>query len=761
MAAPSKLLGSLGFYSFISFLAFFPCLVLDYAYFDNDLMSAYGPFRAFLKNQLSQGHFPLWNPYIIGGQPFFADPNAMMCYPLTYLTLPFSIPVGLSLFFFLHMAWAGLGMHLWLEKIGRGGIACRVGALSFALSGFFWWELIHPNILAVFSWMPWFLLCLEKWLESFQPKWAFLTGLCFASIFCCGHFQMATYVFYAGTAYFLFRYFIYRGGMEGPERNRGWGRTLFLFLFAAWGSLPLLVHFIPTLEYFRASNRGQGSLTYDHLNAAASMKPLSILQFFFPSLNVPQDTALEIAIQSFDDKMDQENNFFGALGYIGIWAPFLMGLAYFHSREKKWFYFLGSLSLSGLLSACGRYLPLHRLECLFMPGIALSRAPYRFLAIYVISACALGALGFDTLEKRLNGEKQDRFIVPAAGIYSLVLLMVAMRNPRQAWAEILPLVLGMGGLLLWAQNHQWKKMGRVSFLASVLVSLFAAGWSSYSLGPASNFDLEKNFPAFSLLRQNNVLGRYYFDPSLSYPARSLTSSFRCFFPEDAVMALGTRSSGGYDGIYLQKAADLREVPIKTFFKLMAVKGLLFGHEVAAPEGYLHIPFSNCDLYESKTPPPYLFVPSQIRFVQNQEEDLAGLKQPDFDPFQSTLLTGPIPDGFIPSPPGSPATLRFSILRDDPDDQSYKIQLNRKNLMVFSEIFFPGWKAWIDGQPAALLTADHALRSLWMPAGEHVVEFRYQPVWFKPIIAGARLWLLSLLVYGFFWARQKTPKGGSL
>ncbi len=216
------------------------------------------------------------------------------------------------------------------------------------------------------------------------------------------------------------------------------------------------------------------------------------------------------------------------------------------------------------------------------------------------------------------------------------------------------------------------------------------------------------------------------------------------------MPLGVRSSGGYVGIYFQKAADLREIPMKNFFKLMAVKGLLFGHPVSAPEGYLHFPFAGAHLYESKTPPPYLFAPSSVRSVQGGEEELAALKQPDFDPAQSALLSGPLPEGLAPS--GPPANLRYSLVRDDPDDQVFKVRLDRKNLVVFSEIIFTGWKAWLDGQPAALFTADHALRSLWIPGGEHQVEFRYQPLWFKPIIAGAGLWLLSLVGFGFFRLR---------
>src|SRR5580698_1453915 len=297
------------FYAALSFTAFFPCLVLGDAYFDNDLMHSFGQFRAFLKAQLLQGHFPLWDPYLMGGQPFFAHPCSMMCYPPTYLTLLFPIPYGLSVFFFLHLFWAAWGMHLWLKKLGLGETACYVGASSFALSGFFWWELIHPNLQAVFAWSPWLLFCLEAWVKSFRPKWAFLLGLCFALIFDCVYFQAAVYVFYAWLAYFLFR-FLKPGDEKKALPGSRWGKPAHFLFFALWGGLPLLAHLIPATEYFRASDRDRVSLDYDNLNAVGSMRPLSVSQFFFPALGVAPDSSLEIQIQSFDDPVRLENHFF-------------------------------------------------------------------------------------------------------------------------------------------------------------------------------------------------------------------------------------------------------------------------------------------------------------------------------------------------------------------------------------------------------------------------------------------------------------------
>ncbi|HTC21780.1 MAG TPA: hypothetical protein VK859_13075, partial [bacterium] len=197
--------GSLFLYFALSLLAFFPCLFLGQAYFDNDLLAQFGPWRAFLKDQLAQGHFPLWNPYSMGGQPFFADLQNMMLYPFNYLTLPFPVPFGLSLFFFIHMFWAALGMHLWLRSLDLSENSCRAGALLFCLSGFFWLELIHPPVLAAFAWLPWLFGGLERLAGDPKPRKAFFSGFFFAMLFLCGSFQVTVGAFYGGLAYFLFR----------------------------------------------------------------------------------------------------------------------------------------------------------------------------------------------------------------------------------------------------------------------------------------------------------------------------------------------------------------------------------------------------------------------------------------------------------------------------------------------------------------------------------------------------------------------------
>ena len=47
-------------------------------------------------------------------------------------------------------------------------------------------------------------------------------------------------------------------------------------------------------------------------------------------------------------------------------------------------------------------------------------------------------------------------------------------------------------------------------------------------------------------------------------------------------------------------------------------------------------------------------------------------------------------------------------------------------MVFSEVYYPGWQATIDGQSAPIARADYILRAMYVPAGKHTIEMRFDP-----------------------------------
>jgi hypothetical protein len=71
-------------------------------------------------------------------------------------------------------------------------------------------------------------------------------------------------------------------------------------------------------------------------------------------------------------------------------------------------------------------------------------------------------------------------------------------------------------------------------------------------------------------------------------------------------------------------------------------------------------------------------------------------------------------------------------------------------LVLSDVFYPGWQATIDGQPAEIFPTNYVQRGVRVPAGNHVIEYRFEPLSFK---LGAGL-TIAACVGVVYWLGQK-------
>jgi hypothetical protein len=125
--------------------------------------------------------------------------------------------------------------------------------------------------------------------------------------------------------------------------------------------------------------------------------------------------------------------------------------------------------------------------------------------------------------------------------------------------------------------------------------------------------------------------------------------------------------------------------------------------------------------------------------------------PDFDPRGEAILeTTPARVYATPAtaPPATPARVSVpSSTRLDVD-----VELPRPGILVVSESYFPGWRAWVDGAPAEILRTDYVLRGIELDAGAHHVRFEYRP-WSVRI--GAALSLIGVgTAAGLVWADRR-------
>ena len=91
---------------------------------------------------------------------------------------------------------------------------------------------------------------------------------------------------------------------------------------------------------------------------------------------------------------------------------------------------------------------------------------------------------------------------------------------------------------------------------------------------------------------------------------------------------------------------------------------------------------------------------------------------------------------------------------------YESQSDSPGLAVFSEIYYPGWVATIDGKEADILRANYILRALEIPAGKHTIVFTFEP---KAYTVGNKVttassWLVLILLLGsIYWSLKESPE----
>jgi len=138
-----------------------------------------------------------------------------------------------------------------------------------------------------------------------------------------------------------------------------------------------------------------------------------------------------------------------------------------------------------------------------------------------------------------------------------------------------------------------------------------------------------------------------------------------------------------------------------------------------------------------------------RMITGREEALRVMASRDFDPAQTVLVEEAIPSLTTNASVHSPAP----SFRERSLNRVYlDADLKAPGLLVLADTYYPGWKSFVDGKASKIYRADYALRAVFVPAGRHQVEFKYDPWSFKigaAISAASAVSLLAWLVWDLF------------
>jgi hypothetical protein len=146
--------------------------------------------------------------------------------------------------------------------------------------------------------------------------------------------------------------------------------------------------------------------------------------------------------------------------------------------------------------------------------------------------------------------------------------------------------------------------------------------------------------------------------------------------------------------------------------------------------------------------------SGIEVIAREPEQLTRLKESTFDPERSVILT----EAHGISSDSRESAVRTRVDWMDRNSNAFKLKASTPGdgVLVVSQIYYPGWKATIDGVIVPVVSANFALTAVFLPAGTHDVRFFYDPASFKigAIVSAVSLALLAMLcLSGAAWWRR--------
>lgn len=744
----------------------------DYPYNRRDLTDTYVTRDYFVVAAYRDGEFPLWNPYTMAGHPIYADGVTRTLSPFLLFYKFLDVPLGYSVARITELIGAAVLMYIFLLAIGAGARGALMGSLVFELSAHSMLHLTGLGWWGGLMWLSVILLFADRAIRRRSYTQAILAGVCLAAQFFCGYLPNQIYYVGAVVFYYLFFAFVARRSESG---NRQAMRILVLLLVTVVVGLALSsTQWVPSVELLSYSNRRivGSELGYVYL------PPWYSATLIFPNLFGA----------AYDAKM---LTLFTALGvshdhilYLGIaaLAPICFCLYWLkckREREKRnrvvFFACLAALSLA-IMMAAPLYVPVTR----YIPILQVIRVAVRAGVLFLFAAAVLAAFGTDLL----LSSKSDllkrfctlgrRFVIAATtfvvlaivGAYVAKLTGFAVDNVERGrlafihraasalgaqftppnLSIVIPLVLVFATLvLLWAlsERHLAARNVFISLIALLLIDL---AWNSSQFD--HTFDRSRVYPRTEITDLLHTLppGRVLVVPSGLETNRSAMAGGaeeKIIAPPNTLLPYQISTVTGknqqFPGWYREFASLIEPQPNLShvvfdqyrsrYFDLLNVRYVLT-HESPRLTGFdLLATAEGVSLYENRNAMPRAFFAGEVIEAPNSRASLDALRDPDFNPLTTTVIETT-----------DPPSLNRTGYKSRPSDSAVIVQDKRNRvvvettnpedgLLVLSDNYYPGWRAYVDGSRVEVLRANHTMRAVKLPAGRHMVSFVFVPASF--------------------------------
>jgi hypothetical protein len=719
-----------------------------------DVYSYYLPQKVVYAEALRSGELPLWNNRAGHGYPLVAESQTGPFYPfhlLLYRTLGVNSAYNVN--HLVHYAIAFLFTWLYCRRIGLGGFASILAANVYVYGWFppraCWeWAIIGG------AWLPAALWCVEAFLDSRQWRYAILLSVVLALQMLAGHFNLAFLTQLLLIGYIPLRLaFSADGPRERSLSQRGLPACL-LVAAMLFGFALSAVQLLPTLELKNLSQRA--TVGADHKLAHGSIPPWYWSQIV--AWHWSAESGLEHWYSPFVDRdaqLQESEQWLGAptnqveahlyFGLIPLGLA-LIGFVEGGRRRDRLTAVWALLGFAALLYTPGWLLPATSL----LPGFNFFQGPGRYGIVTTFAIAVIAAKGLE----RLRSDPSTRMVLYVAGVLVVSLAsswwitaeadsyveLSGIPHPfKLAGSDVPATLFGifaisavalftvaivLGNRRISAQSRRIDvatpvhvKLFLVTLLSATLVDLWLVSrivtYSTMTSDPPIEHLSES--PIRRLLEQHEGLPRL-FAPGANFPTvlgAASTPAYFTFGPAayvDAELVMPA-DEGPEQFDWLRRAGVthiLRTEPLDT--NVWPVTPVWSGMDPVVNRAW------------GRLEPLYLYELANGRGRVSFDNASVG---------DTAQITG-----------HNTGAVRISA------------KTARGGRLVVTDLWYPGWRVTVDGEPAAANQFESMYRAVDVPSGEHTVVWSYRPasVYWGAIFSLVALLLLAAVVF----ARLRQP-----
>ena len=721
-----------------------------------DVVRQLYPWRWYSVEEFKNWQMPLWNPYNFTGIPHLANVFTASFYPLNLLFFIFPFWLGWSIQVFLQPFLVGLTTFLFLKNLKLKEMAAFFGSLVFAFSSILMIRLEFGMVGQAAIWLPLALLSADRFFESKKWRWWLLAVLSLSLSFLAGYLQVTIYTCLLFAFYSFYRF------LKTKDK-----KSFVLLIFSAIVAFLLVgIQTIPLLNLVLKSSR------FGNYSGES---------FFANEFFLPWQRLITFLVPDFFGN-DTTGNFWGKTsyyefsGYVGIIAIFFVLYSFAYLKQKKDILFWWLITILAFLFLLPT--PLAKLPYeLKIPGFSVL-IPARMIFVINFALSVLAAFGLNAFCKEKDEEKRKNLILKVSFFWSFIFLFI--------WLAFL------FGWLFWPV---WQANALISLRNLILPTfLIIASFTllSFYLGIKKKFFRQGILIAFILLLffdlSHQALKYNPFTPKeILFPTtealnflknQQKNGPFRIQILDQELMTAnlnllyGLEMVDGYDSFHSSRYEELAltansEDPKQRFvspgrslflanhrsplFDLMNVKYILALEEIKYPDLKLVFEKGQTKVYENLKVYPRAYLSSNYEIAKDDEEIL--VKMLDFSKKGERKVILEENIDFKNYDLEKNAQVKI----EENQNQSLKLKTEalQKSILVLSDAYDSGWKAWVDGQQTKIYRANYNFRAIIVPAGKHKVTFKYEPLSFKiGIYLSSGVLLLLLVSTIILWRRKR-------